>query len=578
LLGDSAELIAAAKVWGVPHAPGYPLYTFLGHLASLLPWGDLALRLNLTSAVYHAIAVGLVSVVAQRLTGSVAGAMGAGLTLIASKSFLLGSLYAEVFPLNDAFFAALIALAIELARSEPERRPNWLLAFALTTSLAAAHHPMLVLAVPALALWVVPAARDVLRRPGWRLAIACALVMPAALLYLSLLWLARRDPVVSFGDVHDLRSLAALVLRTDYGGPLSATLHPSAEPASERIGAFVLLLFGSFGPIGLAAAAIGSLGLVRRDRRSSVALALAVVTTGPLFAAMNRLSVAGEAELAFFERFTTMAHVPIAIWIGVGVSMAVDQIPSGLPARALVELGLATTPGLALVPGLEAVDLSRDRSGQMVVDDLLAGVPPGSLVMVAGDQLTDAVMYLRATDPASENVIVVTPGQLFLPWKRAQLARRRPELDLPPGKITLARSHEIVAREIGRRRVFVAPRLLLKDPVLAEDFTVVPAGLLLRVYPDRTSAEADRAELLSQVRAMADGRRCAGCALDPRDVLRPSQHVHVLLMYSAMLQNASLVALRNGEREAGLALGRRYWMLDRAIGPWMVERARSAGE
>ena len=31
LTGDSAELVAAGAVWGVPHAPGYPLFTALAH-------------------------------------------------------------------------------------------------------------------------------------------------------------------------------------------------------------------------------------------------------------------------------------------------------------------------------------------------------------------------------------------------------------------------------------------------------------------------------------------------------------------------------------------------------------------
>src|SRR4051794_18164440 len=34
---DSAELVTAAAVWGVPHPPGYPLYSALAHLFTYLP-------------------------------------------------------------------------------------------------------------------------------------------------------------------------------------------------------------------------------------------------------------------------------------------------------------------------------------------------------------------------------------------------------------------------------------------------------------------------------------------------------------------------------------------------------------
>ncbi len=32
--GDSGDLITAAYLFGVPHPPGYPLYTFLGWLTT----------------------------------------------------------------------------------------------------------------------------------------------------------------------------------------------------------------------------------------------------------------------------------------------------------------------------------------------------------------------------------------------------------------------------------------------------------------------------------------------------------------------------------------------------------------
>ncbi len=52
--GDGGELIAAAYVLGVAHPPGYPLYTLLGHLATMLPGGSPALRMNLMSGLLDA--------------------------------------------------------------------------------------------------------------------------------------------------------------------------------------------------------------------------------------------------------------------------------------------------------------------------------------------------------------------------------------------------------------------------------------------------------------------------------------------------------------------------------------------
>ena len=55
-------------ILGVPHPTGYPLYCLLGKAFSLLvPWGNLAWRLNLFSAVTTAVGVGLLYLALVRM-------------------------------------------------------------------------------------------------------------------------------------------------------------------------------------------------------------------------------------------------------------------------------------------------------------------------------------------------------------------------------------------------------------------------------------------------------------------------------------------------------------------------------
>src|SRR5262249_33198168 len=67
---DSGGLVSAASVLGVAHPPGYPLYMLIGHLVTLLPGGSPALRMNLLSGVFDAVAVGIVFMVVYRLVAS----------------------------------------------------------------------------------------------------------------------------------------------------------------------------------------------------------------------------------------------------------------------------------------------------------------------------------------------------------------------------------------------------------------------------------------------------------------------------------------------------------------------------
>src|SRR5262252_3863315 len=65
-LVDSGELIVAAKSLGVAHPPGFPLYVLLAHLATLIPIGSIAFRVNLASAVFAALGAAMITAAAYQ--------------------------------------------------------------------------------------------------------------------------------------------------------------------------------------------------------------------------------------------------------------------------------------------------------------------------------------------------------------------------------------------------------------------------------------------------------------------------------------------------------------------------------
>ncbi|HEX9297501.1 MAG TPA: DUF2723 domain-containing protein, partial [Polyangiaceae bacterium] len=200
LIGDSAELVTAAALWGVPHPPGYALFTLLGHIFARLPWFELPFRVHLTSAIFHAVAAGIVACTIDIVTGSLAGAIAGAAALILGRAFLLGSLYAEVFPLNDLFFAWLLFLGIRIAGG-PKAAPSHGAAgpgTAVALGFSLAHHPMIVLGLPAVAILVGPSlAREVRARPG-RAGGLAALALAIVATFCALLPIAAsRDPLLS---------------------------------------------------------------------------------------------------------------------------------------------------------------------------------------------------------------------------------------------------------------------------------------------------------------------------------------------------------------------------------------------
>jgi len=65
-LEDSGELATASMYAGVPHPPGYPVWTVYSWLFTKLPISNIAYRVGLSSAFAGALACGLVALMVSR--------------------------------------------------------------------------------------------------------------------------------------------------------------------------------------------------------------------------------------------------------------------------------------------------------------------------------------------------------------------------------------------------------------------------------------------------------------------------------------------------------------------------------
>ena len=98
--GDSGELMATAKDFGVSHPPGYPLFTTMAALMiNLFPVGNTAWKLNLMSSLIGAGTNFLVYLNVKRLTGSDAGGVLAAGWCGFSRIFWMWNIQGEVFSL-----------------------------------------------------------------------------------------------------------------------------------------------------------------------------------------------------------------------------------------------------------------------------------------------------------------------------------------------------------------------------------------------------------------------------------------------------------------------------------------------
>ncbi len=133
---DSAEFAAAAASLGVPHPPGYPLYTLIAHVFTWLP-GEPALGVNIMSLAFGAACVTLLCVLVRRLGGSWAAAVTASSLLATMVTFWSNAVVAEVY--TPGLFFTLGTFAI-LERAHAKKRPSLLAVAGLVGGLGVGMH------------------------------------------------------------------------------------------------------------------------------------------------------------------------------------------------------------------------------------------------------------------------------------------------------------------------------------------------------------------------------------------------------------------------------------------------------
>lgn len=390
LSGDQAEHQFTAWIWGVPHATGYPLFTMLNGLAAhLIPFGDVARRVNLMVALYSALAVLMAYSVTLRLTARRGPALVVAATIAFAPEFWHLATIAEVYTLQVFFIFATLGAVLrwwQLEATESDlgitrrglRHPLALASF--LAGLGATHHGsftpvvgpalLLTVAAPLLARLRFPEQRRIVlrlvgRALGWAalgftpwlyLAVQFMLFRPfdyyhAAVFPYHLYW---GNPQ-SWGDVLNLALGAGFRLKVfTHGWGRLPDLLPTY---------IAQLRYQVWWP-GIALGVLGAITAWRRSWRLGVWTTL--VWLGGSFFGLNVAADVPKAHVYYLP-----AWMVWALWIGLGVATLARFLDRASISRLLTprlrsSSALAITGVLLLVP--IAIGLYRfermDRSGE----------------------------------------------------------------------------------------------------------------------------------------------------------------------------------------------------------------------
>jgi uncharacterized protein (TIGR03382 family) len=424
---DAGEFLGVASTLGVAHPTGYPLYALLGQLATLFPWGEKALLINLVSAAAAAAAAFFVALAARELarildlseTGTALAVGAAGLLTLAGRTLWSVATMAEVYALNAAFWGALLWAALRLRRRGAARE---LYVLSLLAGLSLANHATIVLFFPAL-IFIGWPGRERAKALTRALPLAAALFLVGISVNLYTPLRAAQRPIFNWNDPSSARSLCAHLAGLQYGGHF---LVYGTKGLKDAWSQYKAAAPSNVTP--LAAFAAVGLGWLFARRRWAVAAALLLYYAGYLAYCLVY-------SIPDINYYFIPVHLVVIFAAALGLGWAGSAWPKGTAARrAAAAVGAAAI--LASAAWAFAANYPYGhRRGFIFAETygrrILAALPARALFFASGDTnafITGYDVYARRLRP---DVTVVVQLMLTNRGYLSALARRDPYAALP---------------------------------------------------------------------------------------------------------------------------------------------------
>jgi len=374
--GDWGEPGLLLSRLGILHPTGYPLYSLVGWLFSLIPLESVAWRANLVSAAAAAGVVGVTVLIAVRLGVRPLLAAAAALSLA-----FVGTIWQEAtFSKANALHLLLVALLLHRALVwRDERRDRDLVLGALLAGLCISNHGLALTVVPIVVLFVlVDARREVAAHPFVLVKALVALAI-GLLPYLYLPLRASVGPADVYGSFLTWNGLFGHVSGAQFRGDMHFLSIDSARTAWAALPRVLDEFVTLSNVVFVAAGIIGLAIIVVRDRWYGVLLVLL-----------------GVVNVYFYANYLgNLQHYLLTTWLvlAIGLGVTAEHFVQGMVARfgnraGSVQFLAFLLPIALLATNWTAHDQSANHDAETFTAKVFAALPPNALLITYWDALT----------------------------------------------------------------------------------------------------------------------------------------------------------------------------------------------
>jgi hypothetical protein len=471
---DSGEFITAIYSLGSAHSPGYPLFIIYAKPFTFLPFGSIAFRVNIATAISAAVACyGVYLLVGHLLAGEsladderldVLGkkgvALAAALTFAFSARLWLQSNHDKPYPLVSFLAAMVFYLLLKWRHSyrQGDEYPAYVYLGAFLCGLAFGAHQTMVLLLPSYALLILSMDWRLLGRVKEMVLVATFGLLGFSI-HLHLPVRATQNPLLNWGDPKTLTQFLWHFLRKGY---------PVEKPARDlhlllaQLQAFKVPY--EFTWVGMALLLLGLVTFLKKRRDEVFAYLIGIAFF--LLVIVGYLNAL--PELIFLtEEFFTPLYLLSAVFIGIGLFWLVRQALAGVPASRLRTLPVQFLTGVCLVALPATVCalhyVENDQHENYIAFDYatntLRTLPEGTVLYTWGDSGAFPLWYLQGVERMRGDLSLVHTPHLVFDWYldtfpelfRQSVIRRMLLESRPPENILMA----AISEQIDRRPVYI---------------------------------------------------------------------------------------------------------------------------
>lgn len=452
---DAGDLASAAVTLGIPHPPGYPLYTMIAFAFAKLPFATVPFRIALLSGTAAAVAVFFFVLIGWHLTNSIPASVLGALCIAFSEVFWSRATFIELYSLNMLFVAVLLYLLFLWEHNGYDNAT--LLVFFFMYGLSLTHHPTIILLVPAAAFFILDSPVKI-AIDTWLKGLLLFVLPLSIYVYEPLR--AAANPAKNWGDPATLQRWFDHILVAEYRGSLGRL------PSSifiERLGQLPSLFAGQFSIFLCALGVIGLIILFRRNTKHTITLILSMLAI-VLFFGRNTAS----DSVVFNDNFMT-AYAIWGLFIIAGIAFAINAAaPAQLTGRTVVITFLAAAIFITTAGRYPLENKHSYYFAERYTTELMDSLPKNSILLTSNDNYLAPIEYMQIVEHHRPDITAVSMGQLSLDWYQRQISRKG--LRVPAG-LNFGNVDSLWSRIISANRdrpIF----LTSLTPEIVEDFNV----------------------------------------------------------------------------------------------------------